>query len=215
MGVITGGIHGNVSKKVGNHVFSVVNGQNVVRMKPHHVANPNTPAQQAQRRRMSRMSKSVAFIASLVKIGFKNLDPGQTGRSRFMSVNFDECTDNGTVSSINLPGVVASEGSLLAPDLSTEPNSTNSGEIIFGINDNSGSANAEGSDILKVGYLANDYSTGGVIASTLTRGGATGSQTVVLPQAARGKTIQLFYFFVSANGTKVSGTSTESKAVPA
>lgn len=71
---------GRSTKSIGQNTFYTLNGQNIVRTKPMVVANPNTPAQDAQRTRFK------AFVAAANSMPEDDLNllfaTKQTGRNR-------------------------------------------------------------------------------------------------------------------------------------
>lgn len=64
------GILGPFSGKVGTVVGSFWKGRFVMRGRPTHMTNPNTPAQQTQRARFSIVSESLAPLRQVVNVGF-------------------------------------------------------------------------------------------------------------------------------------------------
>lgn len=64
------GILGPFSGKVGTVVGSFWKGRFVMRGRPTHMTNPNTPAQQAQRARFSIVSEALAPLRNVVNVGF-------------------------------------------------------------------------------------------------------------------------------------------------
>ena len=110
------GILGPFSGKVGTVVGSFWKGRFVMRSRPTHMTNPNTPAQQAQRARFSLVSETLAPLRPAVNIGFAqrsdvdNVTPVNVA----MQVNMEQAvTGSGTAISIDWNRFMVSGGTLL------------------------------------------------------------------------------------------------------
>lgn len=110
------GILGPFSGKVGTVVGSFWKGRFVMRGRPTHMTNPNTPAQQAQRARFSLVSENLAPLRTIVNAGFairadvENVTPVNVA----MQVNMEQAvTESGGIFSILWNRFMISGGTLL------------------------------------------------------------------------------------------------------
>ncbi len=88
MGVLTRGILGGFSNKVGPVVGSSWKGIDVIRSMPLSVANPNTPAQQAQRGRFSVITEFAStLLGSVVKPLWDRNAKQMSGYNAFIQEN--------------------------------------------------------------------------------------------------------------------------------
>lgn len=110
------GILGPFSGKVGTVVGSFWKGRFVMRSRPTHMTNPNTPAQQAQRAIFSLVSSNLAPLRPAVNAGFavrgdiENVTPMNVA----MQVNMEQAvTGSGTFVQIDWNRFMVSGGTLL------------------------------------------------------------------------------------------------------
>lgn len=110
------GILGPFSGKVGTVVGSFWKGRFVMRGRPTHMTNPNTPAQQAQRMRFSLVSENIAPMRPAINAGFivradiDNVTPANVA----MQINMEQAvTGSGTALSIDWTRWMVSGGQLL------------------------------------------------------------------------------------------------------
>lgn len=110
------GILGPFSGKVGTVVGSFWKGRFVMRGRPTHMTNPNTPAQQTQRLRFSLVSENLAPLRAAVNAGFavradiENVTPVNVA----MQVNMEQAvTGSGTTLSIDWTRWMVAGGQLL------------------------------------------------------------------------------------------------------
>lgn len=114
------GVFGKGTGKVGNSVWAVSGGVQIVRPYNPNVSNPNTDAQVAQRAKFKLLSQVAAALASIIGFVKKGL---VSARNQFVSANIALCTfENGqakldlagldlTGSKAPLPEIQASAGS--------------------------------------------------------------------------------------------------------
>lgn len=110
------GILGPFSGKVGTVVGSFWKGRFVMRSRPTHMTNPNTPAQQAQRAIFSIVSANLAPLRTAVNVGFatrgdiENVTPMNVA----MQVNMEQAvTGSGTAVQIDWNRFMIAGGTLL------------------------------------------------------------------------------------------------------
>lgn len=83
------GFVGTGSGKMGASVFSVRNGQQIVRQYQGNVLNPKTTGQ-IEQRAMLKLSSQVAAALGKELRGFRNLKPGQSFRNAFVKTLFND-----------------------------------------------------------------------------------------------------------------------------
>lgn len=101
------GLMGTGSGKLGNSVFSVAGGEQIVRQYQPNVANPSTIAQVNQRARMKLMSQLAADLAPVIAIPKDGL---KSSRNKFISRNFDYSMSADGIAQITLENVQLTEG---------------------------------------------------------------------------------------------------------
>src|SRR5690554_8159341 len=85
MGVISQGILGGVSGKVGNVVGGSWKGIDYIRIKPSSVANPRTEGQVNQRNKFTITLEYLQATSDFIKIGYKSFAVKKTGFNAAMS----------------------------------------------------------------------------------------------------------------------------------
>lgn len=204
MAVISKGILGGISGKVGTVVGASWKGIDYIRSKPASVANPRTEGQVNQR---SRFSTTLDFLQpnlGFIKIGYKGYAVQKTAFNAAMSYVLNNAI-TGTAPDFEVDYSLAllSRGSLSGPlnasiDLSTP------GQVSFSWDDNSDEGNANTTD--KAMLLVYNPSKK---ASVSILGGAdrtAGSQAVPIPALYVGDTVELFMAFVTAENNTVSNS---------
>lgn len=150
------GILGPFSGKVGTVVGSFWKGRYVMRGRPTHMTNPNTPAQQAQRARFSLVSETLAPMRQIINIGFavradvENVTPVNVA----MQVNMEQAIQgSGTNVNINWSRFMVAGGTLLNVETPTATAAT-SHKITLGWVNNSGvqSDVLDSDDVMVVAY---------------------------------------------------------------
>lgn len=148
---------GQARGKVGDLVFSRVNGQQVMRSKPAVVRNPRTSRQMVQRILMNTAAQLYSFMQPIVDHSFQGIAPGQQSMSAFMksalktmrtnmlaTTNISEYRAVSPVGS-NVPAMVAVEisrgtlptvevASVAADGISIVANGATYGDIISSLN---------------------------------------------------------------------------------
>lgn len=123
MGKLPNGIHGHVHGKVGGVVFYTANGQNIARSLPRATRKKRkpTPLQALQRERFKVVQEWLRPLLRVVKMGFGNYAPPQTGHNAAMSYNLTHAVIYNEAESryeIN-PAAFAFSGGPLPPPLET------------------------------------------------------------------------------------------------
>ena len=113
------GVFGKGSGKVGNSVWAISGGEQIVRPYNPNVTNPNTDAQIAQRAKLKLMSQLAASMAPAIVIPKKGL---KSARNLFVSKNFGLTSMSGQTANVQLLGIQLTDGTTSMP----EPNPTSS-----------------------------------------------------------------------------------------
>ena len=135
------GIGGVGTGKLGNQVFAVKGGVQVVRQYQPVVTNPNTPAQVETRAKMKLISQVAAVVAPTIAIPAEGL---KTKRNMFISRNYNLMDYADNKATISLNSMQLTKGTLAFGDLALERSGVNlSANIIHSIS----------SDITKIVYI--------------------------------------------------------------
>lgn len=108
------GVFGKGTGKVGNSVWAVSGGVQIVRPYNPNVSNPNTDAQVAQRAKFKLMSQIAADLARYIAIPKKGLS---SARNQFVSKNIYLCSWDSGAASCELPGLQLTAGASSIPQL--------------------------------------------------------------------------------------------------
>lgn len=105
---------GKMVGKIGGIVYSVSKGQQVMREKPISVANPQTPAQVAQRSKMKLITQLAAQVSgSIFFVGAGAV----SGRNQFVAANLKQAYYSGDKAAIILDNVQLADGNAGIPAL--------------------------------------------------------------------------------------------------
>ena len=139
MGKTSQGVDGQIVNRVGNHVFRVVKGQNIISIYQPNVANPQTQLQQQNRQKFSLLSKFFGECAPIVEAGFVSKTGKGSGYNRAVSVNFaNGITGTYPNYAMNYSALKFSEGKV---DLPYSPSaSLDNSNLTIGWTDNSDTA---------------------------------------------------------------------------
>jgi len=144
MGVIRQGILGGFSGKVANIVGSSWKGIAVLKSLPLSVANPQTAAQTAQREKMAGIVEAARILlAALIQPYWNPFAQKMSGYNAFVKENID--TFLGTVFT-NFAGFFSTRGSLLGVNVTSVVASAAGNSITINWVNNSGTADALGTD---------------------------------------------------------------------
>lgn len=106
------GIAGTGSGKLGSTVFSVNAGTQIVRQYQPNVANPSTTAQVNQRAKLKLLSQMAASVANVLVIPAAGMVSARNG---FISKNFPNVSAVSGVTSVDLPSLQITAGSVALP----------------------------------------------------------------------------------------------------
>lgn len=107
------GINGTGSGKLGNSVFSVRNGEQIVRQYQPTVANPSTAKQVESRAKLKLMSQLAAIVAPVIAIPSDKL---KTKRNLFISRNYELAGYDNNTASIYMERVQLTKSVVAFPD---------------------------------------------------------------------------------------------------
>lgn len=197
---ILGGLSGAVGTVVGGRWRDV----DYIRSKPAIVRNPNTEAQQAQRKRFALMIRLMKRIRLYINEGFALETERRTPMNNAMSVNLKNAIQ-GTFPDfeISFPDLMVARGDLKKPagaGVEVTPPDT----VTFSWTDNSGRASAKASDIalaLIINYDSDDLEYD---IENHTR--ADASLTLQVPPEWYGDTLECYLAFKSEDGAEVSNS---------
>jgi hypothetical protein len=203
LGIITSGILGGFSGKVGPVVGGSWKGISYMRQLPASVANPRTALQTAQR---SKLSYCVAFAKAILSGIIKPLNDRfahrQSGYNRFVSMNI-------ALFAAAVPSLASalrlSEGSLLDAAALGLVVTAADPDVRFSWTDNSGTGNAQTTDGV---YMVCMNATTGVIGSISDVDDRSDSNTIATMSEDNesGDVIHAWLAFRSANGFSASDT---------
>lgn len=195
-------IIGQAVNQAGGMIFSVWKQLKVMRSKPLSVANPQTPAQQAVRRRMALLASLMREVLSEIRVGFTRFQNGTTQWAQFLKENYATGTsDNGTIAALITTGLKFAKGTLLTVQDPTIE-AVSGQDIELNWEDNSGQPGANASDKLHVIFVNANGSAVGTMISTRTRSDAGASVTA--PADITAATAKVIIFFANAAGDDVS-----------
>lgn len=204
MGVISQGILGGFSGKVGNVIGGNWKGIDYMRVKPASVANPRTAGQVNQRSKFTTVLQFLQPMKDFVKVGFKAYAIKQTQFNAAMSYNLKNgVTGVAPDFTIDYENARISRGALpsaLNPllDVATP------GQVTFNWTDNSPQGGAQVTD--KAMLMIYNESNGEVIFTTDGVSRDTETQTLPIPDDYSGDTLQLFIGFITEDGKEVSAS---------
>ena len=209
MGIISQGILGGFSGKVGNIIGATWKGISYIRIKPVSVANPRTEGQVNQR---NKFSATLAFLQpslAFLKVGYKFYASKQSAFNAAMSyVIQNAMTGTAPNFTVDYANALVSRGKLegtLGGDASEA-----TGTVTVTWTDNSANGNARPDD--KVMLLVYNATTGEskvVLEDPATREDGTITTAVT---ATSGDILQVYLAFQAADGSMVSD-STRVKAI--
>lgn len=201
MARVKSGILGGFSGKVGNVVGGSWKGIDYMRVKSASVSNPRTPAQLAQRGKLSTTVKMLQPITEFVRVGFKQQAKRMSAFNYAVSENIASVVGTHPNFSVDFNSVLVSKGNLHGVEIATAT-STIANNLEFSWQDNSGLGNAQSSD--KALLLA--YNAARIEAVFILGGPEryTQAATLNLPVQYSGESVEVFLAFINSEGTKIS-----------
>lgn len=186
------GIGGVGTGKLGNQVFAVKAGEQIVRQYQPVVSNPNTPAQVETRAKMKLISQVAAVVAPTIAIPADGL---KTKRNMFISRNY------------NLMNFANNKATIALKDMQLTKGTLGFGDLVFersGVNLQASIIHSISSDITKVVYVllqqtadgkllfsesqTKDYDNGQGLICDFNKAAVTGDVYVALAYGIRANT---------------------------
>lgn len=204
MAIISQGILGGVSGKIGNVIGGSWKGIDYLRIMPASVANPKTPAQIDQRSKFVTVIKFLQPMVDFIRVGFKLYAVKMTQFNNAMSYNLNNAI-SGTYPdyTIDYSKALVTRGSLTGATGATVA-SLSSTSMALSWSDNSGAGAALATD--KSLVLAYHIDTGTVVYNTAGASRSVGEHTLTVPAELAGGTFETFLGFISENGKLVSNS---------
>lgn len=197
MGIIKRGILGGFSKKVANVVGGSWKGIAYMRSLPLSVANPNTPAQQAQR---GAFSQTVFFaqqiLGSVLQPFWNRIAQGQSGYNLFVSRNIAEFDANG----LNTPAqLLTTIGPVIPATISIVDASASGNQAVVEWNDNTGTGNAQATDEAII--VIQNVTSGAIVTSVGGAPRSSGVKVITPFQCNSGDMLNVWLSFSKPDGT--------------
>jgi hypothetical protein len=201
MGLVTGGILGKFSGKVGNIVGAVSGGQNIVKAMPSSYNDKNSTEQQAQRSAFAQTVALHKLLSPAVKALNKERAATLSAFNVFMKKNVGKSISDAGVSYADLK---ISSGSLQGVDYECISHAgANAVEITWA--DNTNDTTAFANDEIVVAMINED--TGDVVNSIAPATRADGTATVSFPASWDGINISLYVEARTADQKKATTTT--------
>lgn len=190
MGKAFGGVFANWTKKVGNVVGRVVNGENIYSIYQPNVSNPNTLLQQKQRYNFTLIVKLGSAVLGAINTGYKKI--AQRGRviGEFISKNITNVTGTWPNVTVDFSKIIMAQGSLALPYNPSA--SVNGNEVDISWTDNSGEGEAYPDDFAAVVLYNKDKEIATYDVQASER--ATGSATFNVPATWSGDKAECYLF---------------------
>lgn len=205
MGIITQGILGGFSGKVGNVIGATWKGISYIRIKPVSVANPRTEGQVNQRKKFSATLAFLQPSLTFLKVGYKFYADKKSAFNAAMSyVIRNAITGTAPNFTVDYPTALVSRGKLegVLDGAFTEA----SGTFSVSWTDNSTQGNARPDDkVMLLLYNPAKAESQIVLEDPAVR--QDGGIVSVVPENYSGDSVHLFMAFQAADGSMVSNSS--------
>lgn len=203
MGTIKQGIFGEFTGKVGNVVGYTRNGANHVRIKAQKVHNPQTEKQQKQRGRFAAAMRFLKAVNPFIRTGYKNYAGKRTSYNAALSYLMSHAVKgNEEQNEIDFRRAMVSIGFLM-PALDASATQSE-GKMTFQWTDNTGTGNAEATDIAMILIYNSEKGTAIYRQNAAIR--TNGKAELPIPQEWDGNTLVPYLSFCSADGEEVSNS---------
>lgn len=182
---------------MGNFTTQNWKGLNIARAKPVDVANPNTPAQQAQRRKFAILVIWSKMLGSVLNIGLSKAAIKQTVFNLFTSLAFKNgaVTDNGTIATVDQGLISISSGS--AVNIAAATVSSVASDVTVSVTSLLGSAPPVDS-VLYAAVVANDDPLNPKLIGFANKVGITGNLVINCSQVINGSNVSVYVFYVNS-----------------
>ena len=204
MGIIKKGILGGFRGRVGNVIGSTWKGQDVMKIRPASVFNPNTERQQEQRAKFGLVGRFNQAHLNLIRIGFRAYTKNMTAVNAAMSYNMANAV-TGTFPNLDIDfGKVMISMGTLAPVNVVSALSEASASVTLGWTSNLQSANGRDSDQVIASLY--DKQTGEVASFLACASRQEESVSLSLPANWSGRAAEVFVFLISLEGTGLAAS---------
>lgn len=202
MGTIKQGILGGFRGRVGNVIGSTWKGQDVMKIKPASVFNPNTERQQLQRAKFGLVGRFNQAHRNLIRIGFRAYTKNMTAANAAMSYNLaNAITGPFPDLSIDYSKVMISMGSLAVVN---EVSAVSEATASVTLNWTSESQNGKDSDQVVASLY--DSATAEVVYFAGCASRQEANVALNLPANWSGRTAEVFVFLISLEGNGLSAS---------
>jgi hypothetical protein len=204
MGTIKQGILGGFRGRVGNVIGSTWKGQDVMKIRPASVFNPNTERQQLQRAKFGLVGRFNQAHRNLIRIGFRAYTKNMTAANAAMSYNLANAI-TGPFPDLNIDysKVMISMGSLAAVN-GLSAVSEASASVTFNWTTDIQSGNGKDSDQVVASLY--DSATAEVVYFPGCASRQDETVTLSLPANWSGRTAEMFIFLISLEGNGLSAS---------
>lgn len=192
MAIITGGLHGQAKKRVGNVVYRKWRNLDVAAKYQPNVSNPKTEAQELVRTRFGAASVLAGNFGAALVLGFKSIVAGTKvpPKSYFIKKNWSFIhADNPGAATIDYSELKISDGPIMAPSFGTLDTNTPL-TVKVPINDNSGQTVSSSDEVRLVIMCPENGQT--ILSEAVTRGDE--SIEVTVPSSWNGMRVHVWGF---------------------
>lgn len=205
MSVVQNPIIGKAKNKFGPAIFSTWKGINVMRTLPISVENPRTDAQVIQRNRLSLMVSIYRAVSAAVKAGFKEQAVKKSEYNAFVSDNIIAATTNPSGTSIvpNYSAMKFSKGTMATTEMNSVTGTSGSETLDLAWPTTLGPGQADSDVLYIVGINTDGEAAWKSINTGVTRSAGAASNVSLLFMES-GDSLNIYTFFVSADGNKSS-----------
>ena len=203
MGIINQGILGGFSGKVGPIVGFRWKSNYYIRARAAKVSNPRTPKQQEQRGKFATAFSFLKAIKPFIRIGYKELTQDKSAFNSAMSYTLKRAvTGSGKEIRIDFNRVLVSMGTLMPVFEGTATQDGN--KMHFNWQDNSGTGNAEDTDIAMLLIYNKDKET--AVYDTKTALRSSQHAELQLPSDWQDDELIAYLSFCSADGNTIANS---------
>lgn len=203
MGTIKQGILGDFSGRVGNVIGYKRNGVNYLRAQAASISNPRTKKQQKQRGKFSAAMCFLKAVNPFIRIGYKNYAQRGTAYNTALSYLLKRAiVINGEQKEINFKQAMISIGFLMPVFRASAKYENN--EMAFQWEDNTGTGNAEATDIAMLLVYNKEKETSLYNMAAATR--AESFAKIDLPKEWDKDTLIPYLSFISADEKEVANS---------
>lgn len=206
--VVQNPLIGKSRQKMGGAVFSTWKGINVLKTKPLTVANPNTPAQQLQRAKLSLAVETYRKQAGIINEGFAKEAIKQSAYNAFVSDMIKNAITGADAASVAVDwaNLDVAKGTMSPTVLDSVTATDGSANIDFTYPTAATGVGQSATDTLRI--AAFNSTTGDFCITNPTDPRSIGSDSFDMSNpVSSGDSLYVYLFFVSADGSMVSDST--------